>query len=288
MRAGFFPPQVSSIEPAYGYNDRTAAIKDLAGGSIVYGATFLLRDGSMNEYPATTVKWIGKNQLTGVLDLNGLATGDYDVVVRNPDGQEAVLTDGFLIKDIVPVFVRGFDAVAVEGGVRLSWDIWADEVIQGFKLARREADDSGEVEIHGTTLIGPDVREFADESARPGTDYEYFLVVVLKDGDELRSAGASIKTAGFALSLMQNHPNPFNPSTRIDYSLPEPSHVSIVVYDPAGRQVTTLVNESRPAGMNNVMWDGRNARGNPVASGVYFYRMTSNNRVLTKKMILLK
>jgi hypothetical protein len=288
FRGGYMPPLVASITPAFGYNDRTATITDLAGARFVHGATFLLRDASTNEYVATTVKWIGKSKLTGVLDLNGLATGDYDVVVRNPDGQEAVIDDGFLVKDIVPVFIRGFDAAVSEGTVKLSWEVWADEAIKGYKITRRESDGSQEREIQGAALIDPHEREYNDDDAQPGTDYEYFLVVVLGDGSELRSSGVSVRSAGHALSLMQNHPNPFNPTTRIDFSLPERSHVSIVVYDAAGRRVTTLVNEALPAGMNDVTWNGRNASGDSVSSGVYFYRLTAGKNVLTKKMILLK
>ena len=107
---------------------------------------------------------------------------------------------------------------------------------------------------------------------------------------ELRSSGVRVKSAGYSLSLGQNYPNPFNPTTRINFSLPERSHVSIVVYDPAGRQVTTLVSSTLPAGINEVTWDGRNASGDPVSSGVYFYRLTAGRQghVLTRKMILLK
>ncbi|UCH83662.1 MAG: M6 family metalloprotease domain-containing protein [Candidatus Latescibacterota bacterium] len=288
MRGGFFAPQVSSITPAHGYNDRTATITGVAGNSYVHGATFLLRDASNNDYAATTATWIGKSKLAGVFDLNGLATGDYDVVVRNPDGQEAVLEDGFLVKDIVPVFIRSLDAVAGQNGVLLRWEIVADEAIKGYKILRRELGDSREIEISGGTLIDPGVREYTDDSARPGTDYEYVLLVVLGDSGELRSSGVRVKSAGFTLSLGQNYPNPFNPTTRIDFSLPERSHVSIVVYDPAGRQVMTLVDDVRPAGVNNITWNGKNASGDPVSSGVYFYRLTSAKRVLTRKMILLR
>ncbi|MEJ2719990.1 MAG: hypothetical protein P8181_02450 [bacterium] len=155
MRAGFFPPGVSSITPAYGYNDRTATITDLSGAAFVHGATFLLRDASMNEYPAVTVDWVGKNKLAGVLDLDGLAKGVYDVVVRNPDGQEAALTDGFEVKDIVPVFINSFNAEVSAGGVELRWEVLTDEVIQGYKIARRTANATQETEINGRRSTAP-------------------------------------------------------------------------------------------------------------------------------------
>lgn len=80
--------------------------------------------------------------------------------------------------------------------------------------------------------------------------------------------------AKFANSLNQNHPNPFNPNTRIEFSLKTRSHVAIRVYDVSGRLVTTLLNEVRDAGLHtDVQWKGLNDRGANVASGVYFYKI---------------
>ncbi len=83
--------------------------------------------------------------------------------------------------------------------------------------------------------------------------------------------------------LSQNYPNPFNPSTQIEFSVPVESNVSIVVYDLVGREVATLVNEKMLSGNYSLTW---NAAGLP--SGVYFYRMQSQNYVEVKKMIMLK
>jgi hypothetical protein len=90
------------------------------------------------------------------------------------------------------------------------------------------------------------------------------------------------------VALLQNTPNPFNPTTTIRFALPEESDVTLAVYDIAGRQVATLVDGSRPAGRHSVVWDGRNEAGRPVASGVYFYRLTSNGRETERKALLLK
>jgi M6 family metalloprotease-like protein len=101
LRGGYFAPAVSSISPSAGDNDGVVAIGDLLGQGFVYGATFLLRDASMNEYAAATVEWVGKAKLTGGIDLYGVPGGIYDVVVRNPDGQEGVLAAGFTVNDVV-------------------------------------------------------------------------------------------------------------------------------------------------------------------------------------------
>jgi flagellar hook assembly protein FlgD len=88
--------------------------------------------------------------------------------------------------------------------------------------------------------------------------------------------------------LAQNFPNPFNPSTTIAFGLKETGHVSLRVYDAAGRLVVTLIDESRPAGSYSMTWNGLSDSGSKAASGVYFYRLTAGTFVETRKMILLK
>jgi hypothetical protein len=80
-----------------------------------------------------------------------------------------------------------------------------------------------------------------------------------------------------------NYPNPFNPVTRIMFTLPETAHVTLVVYDVVGRAVKRLVNETRPAGTHTVRFDAPH-----LPSGVYFYRLETEKRVLTRQMVLLK
>ncbi|MFQ5511848.1 MAG: FlgD immunoglobulin-like domain containing protein [Candidatus Krumholzibacteriia bacterium] len=90
-------------------------------------------------------------------------------------------------------------------------------------------------------------------------------------------------------ALYQNVPNPFNPTTAIVFDVPSGgAHVTLAVYDVAGRLVRTLVNEPTTAGTKRVTWDGRNRSGGRVASGVYFYRMRAGDFTRTRKMLLLK
>ncbi|MGP8323230.1 MAG: T9SS type A sorting domain-containing protein [Methanosarcinaceae archaeon] len=88
--------------------------------------------------------------------------------------------------------------------------------------------------------------------------------------------------------LQQNYPNPFNPSTTIKYSLAKPCNVRIKIYNQLGQEVYVLVNEQKPAGEYNVRLDGKDAKGNKLASGVYFYRLTAGKQVDTKKMLYLQ
>jgi hypothetical protein len=86
-----------------------------------------------------------------------------------------------------------------------------------------------------------------------------------------------------SFSLAQNYPNPFNPSTKIRFSVPRQSDVQLKIYDMIGREVATLVNESRPAGIYTVQFDASR-----LPSGVYCYRLISDGQALTKLMMLLK
>ncbi|MCP4291201.1 MAG: T9SS type A sorting domain-containing protein [bacterium] len=89
-------------------------------------------------------------------------------------------------------------------------------------------------------------------------------------------------------SLNANHPNPFNPRTRISFSLPEAQAVKLVVYGIDGRKVATLVDENRIAGEHEVIWEGQDNQGQTVASGTYFYRIEAGNNSKVRKMTLMK
>lgn len=94
----------------------------------------------------------------------------------------------------------------------------------------------------------------------------------------------------YANILKPNYPNPFNPTTTIGYEIKDQGHVSLKIYNAAGRLVRTLVNEvqtPQPGGFS-VTWDGTNNAGQGVSSGVYFYKLAAKGFTQTKKMVLLK
>jgi hypothetical protein len=105
------------------------------------------------------------------------------------------------------------------------------------------------------------------------------------DGDDVSGLGI---VNGKRFFLYQNYPNPFNPTTNITFSVPGKVHATLTIYNIEGRLVKTLVNAEFDAGVKTVMWNGTDSRGNPVSSGVYFYRLNAGTNVVTKKMILLK
>jgi len=93
--------------------------------------------------------------------------------------------------------------------------------------------------------------------------------------------------AGTAL-LEPGVPNPFNPSTQLFFNLDRTRHVTLAVYDAAGREVAVLVDANRPAGRHVVRWDGRDAQGRPAPAGVYVARLRAGDRTESRKLALIK
>ena len=91
-----------------------------------------------------------------------------------------------------------------------------------------------------------------------------------------------------SLALNQNYPNPFNPQTSISFALPENSHVTLDIFDLLGRRVTRLVDKDMSAGNYSVIWDGRDSGGADAASGIYFYRLSTDYGARQEKMTLLR
>jgi len=88
--------------------------------------------------------------------------------------------------------------------------------------------------------------------------------------------------------LSANFPNPFNPMTKISFSLPATQSVELVVYSLDGRRVATLLNETRGAGDHEVVWMGRDDAGRAASSGTYFYRLNAGPYSQVRKMTLMK
>jgi N-acetylneuraminic acid mutarotase len=88
--------------------------------------------------------------------------------------------------------------------------------------------------------------------------------------------------------LYQNYPNPFNPETNIRYVLSKPGHVMLQIMNILGQEVCMLVDEERPAGINEATWNGKDKYGKQAASGVYFYKLETKDFVQMHKMILVR
>jgi hypothetical protein len=91
-----------------------------------------------------------------------------------------------------------------------------------------------------------------------------------------------------SLKVLRNYPNPFNPSTTIEYSVPSLGIVTLEVFNITGQKVHTLFSGQLPAGVYSIVWEGKNENGTPAPSGIYFSRLTMGEMVSTYRMLLLK
>jgi hypothetical protein len=153
-----------------------------------------------------------------------------------------------------------------------------------FRSMRKGTDWPDGKFYHPTAVI-------AIDSARVAVaDYEFGggpRIQVFYWGDAVPTT-VSPRPTTFRDALIQNFPNPFNPTTTIAFSLAGNSHVRLAIYDVRGARVRTLIDGPRVAGSYRVLWDGKNDGGLDVSSGVYFYRLTAGGFQSTRKMVLLK
>ncbi|HHM01873.1 MAG TPA: PKD domain-containing protein [Caldithrix abyssi] len=174
---------------------------------------------------------------------------------------------------------------------------WSGSVNQSVSIT---TDANGEANSISSWVFGDGTFQFCvDNVTKTGYTYNASAnVVTCASTDGSSSAAKTVaakevkiedveKDLGFKLA--GNSPNPFNPVTTITYVLPENARVRLDIYNVLGQRVKTLVDGQVEAGINSVVWNGKDAVGNQVSSGFYVYQLTINNKdVLRKKMLMLK
>jgi hypothetical protein len=214
---------------------------------------------------------------------------------RSGQTVETAPDSGYSVDNLAPVAPGNVAASVVSSVVNLTWD---DPIDADFKYFAVYRSTTNNFDPKGTTplatLIGT---EYADTDVVVGTTYYYRLSAYDFAGNESAFSpeittlithvqeNAGVPTE---FALQQNYPNPFNPETSIQYQLPLPGHVRLSIYTVLGQEIRTLVDRSQPAAYHTVVWDGRDNTGNPMPSGVYFYRIESGGFTAVKKMLLMK
>jgi hypothetical protein len=127
-----------------------------------------------------------------------------------------------------------------------------------------------------------------DVNYEMGAAYRYRVYVQDASGVRMLFETDAVKTPAAALTLRQNHPNPFNPMTTIEYYVPARSSVTLDIFDTTGRRIARLVDAAQKPGWHSADWKGRDASGRNVASGVYFFSIRAGKETVTKKMVLLR
>lgn len=203
----------------------------------------------------------------------------------------AGLYDVYLAKfsQTVPIQLRHFTAAPAETGIKISWILAEAGTSVEFFVSRAQATGTLFRQLHDAHIEQDGLSfTFVDETCKPGVTYRYRVGVADEGGPRVLFETEAVTLPVLSLTLDQNHPNPFNPSTTISFVLPRKAHTNLSVFGVDGKLVKCLVNYVTDDGYGEVTWDGKDACGNPVSSGVYFYRLKAGKKVLTKKMVLLK
>lgn len=186
--------------------------------------------------------------------------------------------------DLAPAIPSGLQLVTPE---LLAWDDPIDEDFAYFSVY-----GSPLPEIGAAVLIDQTVEP---QLAVPGSGHDYFLVTATDEaGNESAAAILAVHETASPdgpspkLALGPFMPNPFNPSTTISFVVPVDGRVRLQVIDLGGRTVATLVDWVLPKGRHNVAWDGRNAAGHEVPSGVYLSRLEASGQVAHGRMTLVR
>ncbi|MFZ4619541.1 MAG: InlB B-repeat-containing protein [Bacteroidota bacterium] len=189
----------------------------------------------------------------------------------------------------LPVELVSFTAALTNTMVELKWNTATEINNYGFAIERRVTGNSllawtkiGFIEGAGTSNA-PRSYSYVDNA--PNGTVAYRLKQIDRDGKFNYSGDVevTVNNTPLVFGLSQNYPNPFNPSTTIAYQLPAAGHVMLKVYDMIGREVASLVNEVKNAGSYVVQFDA-----STYASGIYFSKLQSGDKMQIKKMMLLK
>jgi hypothetical protein len=200
------------------------------------------------------------------------------------DGRWFTRVGSFRQCEPVSVAISSFNASAKGDLVTLRGEFQSNLRVQAVNVYRGGQDGSM---LRIDTIDGNGSSFSYTDKVTAGSSYRYQIGVVDADG-EFMSPIATVKVKELGLALDQNSPNPFNPETTINFTVPEKGQVALKIYDANGRLVRSLVDGVSEPGSHNVSWDGRDNNGASVSSGVYFYRLTAGKFNESRKMVLLK
>ena len=190
----------------------------------------------------------------------------------------------------LPVELKSFTATTIASKVRLNWNTATEINNYGFEIERAKTLTSsllvwekiGFVNGSGNSN-SPKSYTFIDDNVS-SEKYSYRLKQIDNDGQFEYSSPVQIDLSSLStFSLHQNYPNPSNPSTTIQFSLPAALNVKIIIFNLLGQEIRTLVNETKEAGIHEIIFDAQN-----LNSGVYIYKIEAGSYIQTRKMTLIK
>jgi hypothetical protein len=188
----------------------------------------------------------------------------------------------------VAVLLEQFSSFLVADGIEVSWTLSSVGQAMRFEAERVEGSSGGFEPLAAS--IGRDGLSYRliDREVASGGSYQYRIFIDEGSGRRLLFETGAIAVPRGSLALRQNRPNPFNPSTAVDYYLPAAGRVTLDIFDVCGRLVIRLVDETQQRGEHSIRWSGLDAYGTAVSSGAYFYRLTMDKKSVSRKMLLCR
>jgi Zn-dependent metalloprotease/photosystem II stability/assembly factor-like uncharacterized protein len=226
----------------------------------------------------------------------------YPVVTFENLSDLGTFSNPFTVTSPLPVELTSFTANVNNNIVNLKWETATEVNNYGFEIERSLTPSASGGLSKGEGLcqwkkIGfvqgsgnsnsPKSYSYVDKNLFGGSKFQYRLKQIDADGKYTYSDVVEVEVVPTEYALYQNYPNPFNPTTSIRFSLPVQSKVILKVYDLIGNEITTLVNEEKPAGNFEVEFNASLVNSG-LSSGVYLYKIHAGDFISTKKLILLK
>jgi hypothetical protein len=205
-------------------------------------------------------------------------------VVANDDCGFTIFQDD----EVTPIHLSEFTADRARNGATVAWRVFADTGDAAFHVWRGSTAEN-RTRVTETPLTGASRYTWFDAAA-PTTATRYWLEETIADGTSYWYGPIDLAAKALPLRpvLHEPWPNPFNPSVALRVELPAPARLVVTIHDLRGRRVATLADGHREAGEIVLRWHGNNDAGQPMNSGVYFARMTTESTLLVKKMMLVR
>ena len=190
----------------------------------------------------------------------------------------------------LPVELVSFSALQEGGSIILRWETAYELNNHGFEIERKVVDEKRQTDFGKIGFLegvgnSNEFQQytFEDKNYAGGSIFKYRLKQVDVNGNHNYSEEVTVQIEIKKYELFQNYPNPFNPITKIRFMIPQRSNIELKVYDVAGREIITLMNEMKDIGSYEVLFDG-----SKLSSGVYIYRLKTGSYTAVKKMLLIK
>jgi len=232
-------------------------------------------------------------------ELDNYTTYYYQISAVNNSNNESLRTSQISatpggIPDVIPPATPiNLTAISKDGFVELNWTPNTESDLANYHIYRGIIDNGWKDYLAN---IDKNNSSFVDTDINVNTTYFYQISAQDNSGNNSDRTNQISATTLMVVKnkttteylLYQNSPNPFNPYTIIEYSMPIYCYVTVTIYDLMGNEVKLLINDYQQLGHHSIIWDGTDNSGNTVCCGTYLYQINTDNFTQTRKMVLLK